>query len=116
MRTNPEPPPYKTRKGRPKGTPNKATVNAREAIGAFVEGNVGRLNDLLATIEKEEGALATWNCILGLIDFHVPRLARQEIKGDHQFTLVVNTGVNAPVALPVKEALPVIEGEPIDPE
>lgn len=73
---NGNPPPS----GRPKGTPNKATANARQAIGDFVEGNVGRLNGLLDTIEREQGAQAAWDCIVDVLEYHVPKLARTELQ------------------------------------
>lgn len=81
MGNNPTPPPYETRKGRPAGSPNKSTVNAREAIASFVEGNVGRLNGLLDTIEAEDGAQAAWDCIVDVLEYHVPKLARTELTG-----------------------------------
>jgi len=65
--------------GRPKGTPNKATMKAREAIACFVEGNVERLNGLLDQIEQKDGPQAAWDCIVDVLEYHVPKLARTEI-------------------------------------
>lgn len=70
-------------KGRVKGVPNKATANARAAIGAFVDDNSGRLQRLLNKIEKKHGPLAAWNCITDLIEYHVPKLARTEHTGEN---------------------------------
>lgn len=66
--------------GRPKGTPNKATGRAREAIASFVEGNVGRLNKLLDQIEQADGPQAAWDCIVDVLEYHVPKLARTEVQ------------------------------------
>lgn len=81
--------------GRPKGIANKATQDARAAIATFVEGNVDRLNRLLEAIEKgtpdpkdpdkwlnvpnPQGA---FNCLMSVVEYHVPKLARTEHTGD----------------------------------
>lgn len=69
-------------KGRVKGVPNKSTANARAAIGAFVDKNAQRLQRLLDEIEADEGAQAAWNCIMDLIEYHVPKLGRTEHVGE----------------------------------
>mgnify|MGYP003475770693 CR=1 FL=1 len=68
--------------GRPAGSPNKATTNAREAIAAFVEGNVGRLNGLLDRI-AEDNPKAAFDCIMGICEYHIPKLARTEHTGEN---------------------------------
>ena len=67
--------------GRPKGLPNKATANAREAIAAFVEQQTPRLAHLLERIEAEEGPMAAFKCIQDMVEYHVPKLARTEVTG-----------------------------------
>ena len=67
--------------GRPKGLPNKATANAREAIAAFVEQQTPRLSRLLERIEAEEGPLAAFRCIQDMVEYHVPKLQRTEVTG-----------------------------------
>lgn len=67
--------------GRPKGLPNKATVNAREAIAAFVEQQTPRLGHLLERIEAEDGPAAAFRCIQDLLEYHVPKLQRTELTG-----------------------------------
>lgn len=67
--------------GRTKGTPNKATTLAREAITLFIDGNSARLEDWLLKIEKKHGALAAFNCFVDLAEFAVPKLARTEHTG-----------------------------------
>jgi len=64
--------------GRIKGVPNKATLNARRAIAAFVKNNEPRLNRLLDEIEKREGAKAAWECMMRLIAHHMPRVRQSE--------------------------------------
>ena len=44
--------------GRPAGIPNKATMNAREAIAAFVDGNAPRLTEWLEQIAAKDGPKA----------------------------------------------------------
>jgi hypothetical protein len=74
--------------GRPKGTPNKATANAREAIARFVDGNAPKLQEWLEQIAATEGPLKAFQCFTDVIEYHVPKLARHEgagEKGEHIF-------------------------------
>jgi hypothetical protein len=64
--------------GREKGTPNRATKNAREAIARFVDGNAHRLQGWLDEIAAEEGAKAAIECFGTFMEYHVPKLARTE--------------------------------------
>lgn len=84
--------------GRPRGTPNKATTQAREAIAAFVEGNVDRLNSWLDAI-ADDSPKDAFNAFMSVIEYHIPKLARTEHTGkdggtiDQKWTVTV---VNAP--------------------
>ena len=86
--------------GRPKGLPNKATQDARAAIGMFVEGNAHRLqgwldqiaegiqdpadsNKYLVTPNPEKA----FNLFNNVIEFHVPKLARSEVTHSGTLTL-----------------------------
>lgn len=69
------------RGGRQKGTPNRATASAREAIAAFVDGNSGRLQEWLDQIAEQEGPKAAFQCFAAIIEHHVPKLARTEVTG-----------------------------------
>jgi hypothetical protein len=69
-------------KGRPRGAPNKATANAREAIGRFVDGNAERLQGWLDEIAATEGAKEAYRCFMDVIEYHVPKLARTEHTGE----------------------------------
>jgi hypothetical protein len=67
--------------GRAAGVPNKSTANAREAIAAFVDGNTPRLQAWLDAIEATDGPKAAWQCVMDLVEYHVPKLARTEVTG-----------------------------------
>lgn len=66
---------------RPKGSPNKATVAAREAIARFVDGNADRLQGWLDRI-AEDDPKAAYQCFMDVVEYHVPKLARTEVVGD----------------------------------
>ena len=82
--------------GRPKGLPNKATQAAREAIAAFVDGNANRLQGWLDQIAEEKGPQAAFDCFSTLLEYHVPKLARQEITGQDNGPVKVQIGWMAP--------------------
>jgi len=65
--------------GRPKGKPNKATTEAREAIARFVDGNADRLQGWLDQIALESPEKA-FNAVKDLLEYHVPKLARTELQ------------------------------------
>lgn len=66
--------------GRPKGTANKATTNAREAIAQFVDGNAHRLVEWLDRIALDSPKDA-FNCFQSVVEYHIPKLARTEHTG-----------------------------------
>lgn len=68
-------------KGRKAGVPNKATAHAREAIARFVDDNAPRLQAWLDEIAKKDGPKAAFACVLDLLEFHIPKLARTELTG-----------------------------------
>lgn len=74
--------------GSRKGRPNKSTAAAREAIARFVDGNAERLNDWLDQIERQDGPKAAFQCFQSLIEYHVPKLGRQELTGANGADLV----------------------------
>jgi hypothetical protein len=67
--------------GRRKGTSNKATKTAKEAIALFIDGNVKSLQGWLDQIAVTEGPKAAFLCFTDLLEFHVPKLARTEHAG-----------------------------------
>jgi len=66
--------------GRKKGVPNKATVEAREAIAKFVDGNATRLQKWLDQI-AEEDPKAAFDRFMSVVEYHIPKLARTEHTG-----------------------------------
>lgn len=81
---------------RPRGTPNKATQAAREAIAAFVDGNAGKLQGWLDQVAKGvpkpdapgEFVVApnpskAFELFQSVIEYHVPKLARTEVTGEN---------------------------------
>jgi len=75
------PPPPNAGKGRRKGSLNRATSNAREAIARFVDGNIDRLEDWLDEIAEKDGAKDAFRCFMDVVEYHVPKLQRTEVTG-----------------------------------
>jgi hypothetical protein len=92
-------------KGRPKGSPNKSTAMAREAIAQFVDGNAHKMEEWLQSVaygiqatDKEgnpkyssEGNPVyvvtpnpekAFGMLQAVMEYHVPKLARTEVVGD----------------------------------
>ena len=67
--------------GRRKGTPNKATVEARTAISLFVDSNAHKLQEWLdaVAIDNPEKAFTLFQSV---IEYHVPKISRTEITGE----------------------------------
>jgi hypothetical protein len=76
--------------------PNKSTQAAREAIARFVDGNADRLQGWLDQIAEEKGPQAAFDCFSTLLEYHVPKLARQEITGQDNGPVKVQIGWMAP--------------------
>lgn len=72
---------------RPKGSLNKSTGLAREAIARFVDGNAGRLAGWLDQI-AEDDPKAAFQCFMDVVEYHVPKLARTELTGTDGADLV----------------------------
>jgi hypothetical protein len=80
--------------GRPAGSPNKSTSVAREAIARFVDGNTdkmqGWLEQVATGIQDEETGKwlvppnpeKAFAMLQSVVEYHVPKLARQELVGD----------------------------------
>ena len=78
-RIPPKPPKGVRWGGRQKGVTNKATATAREAIAQFVEGNADRLAGWLDRI-AEESPKDAFNAFMGVVEYHIPKLNRSEMK------------------------------------
>ena len=74
-------------KGKPKGAVNKSTDLARTAIAKFVDDNSDKFELWLDEIYKEHGAKEAFACVKDLIEYHVPKLSRQELKHEGEVTL-----------------------------
>jgi hypothetical protein len=96
--------------GRPAGSPNKATAEARQAIAAFVDGNAHRLTGWLdqvaAGVKAEDpetgeekyivppNPAKAFDMFQSVVEYHIPKLARQEHVGNDDKPLVIEHNVN----------------------
>jgi hypothetical protein len=78
--------------GRPKGVPNRVTMQAREAIAQFVDGNAHRLQEWLNKVAdgvQDAGGNyvvkpdpdRAFTLFQSVVEYHVPKLARTEVTG-----------------------------------
>lgn len=76
-----------------KGSPNKATAQAREAIALFVDGNAHRLTGWLDKIALENPKQA-FDSFMAVVEYHVPKLARVELgnKEGESFRVTLDSG------------------------
>ena len=81
--------------GRPSGTPNKATTEARQAIASFVDGNAHRLTEWLDQVANGDpesdikpNPAKAFELFQSVVEYHVPKLARSEIVGDKENPLM----------------------------
>ena len=97
--------------GRPAGSPNKVTADARQAIASFVDGNAYRLTEWLDqvanglkviemdgddAVEKyivPPNPAKAFDMFQSVVEYHVPKLARMEISGDDDKPLVIENNV-----------------------
>ena len=100
--------------GRQAGTPNKATAEARQAIAAFVDGNAHRLTGWLDQVAEgvkvevlnDKGQpvgheyvvppnpAKAFDMFQSVVEYHIPKLARQEHVGNDDKPLVIEHNVN----------------------
>jgi hypothetical protein len=91
--------------GRVAGTPNKATNEARQAIASFVDGNAHRLTGWLDKVaegvQDADGAYVVppnpakaFDMFQSVVEYHIPKLARQEHVGNDDKPLVIEHNVN----------------------
>jgi len=98
--------PVKKSSGRPAGSPNKATSDARQAIASFVDGNAHRLTGWLDKVAdgvknyENDGYIVppnpakAFDMFQSIVEYHIPKLARQEHVGDDSKPLVIEHNVN----------------------
>lgn len=99
--------------GRQAGTPNKATNEARQAIGAFVDGNAHRLTEWLDRVadgvkgtqlskDGEEvevyvvppNPAKAFDMFQSVVEYHVPKLGRMEVLGNDEKPVVIEHNLN----------------------
>ena len=100
--------------GRPLGSPNKATTDARQAIASFVDGNAHRLTEWLdkvadgvkvIEVDAESGEpteryvvapnpAKAFDLFQSVVEYHIPKLARMEVAGDDNKPIVIEHNVN----------------------
>ena len=75
--------------GRPAGSPNKATTQAREAIALFVDENAHRLTEWLDQVahgipsqDVKPNPAKAFELFQSVVEYHIPKLARTEMVGD----------------------------------
>jgi hypothetical protein len=98
--------PVKKGGGRPAGSPNKATSDARQAIASFVDGNAHRLTGWLDKVAdgvknyENDGYIVppnpakAFDMFQSIVEYHIPKLARQEHVGDYGKPMVIEHNVN----------------------
>jgi hypothetical protein len=98
--------------GRPAGSPNKATSDARQAIASFVDGNAYRLTEWLdqvangikviemdgdQPIEKymvPPNPAKAFDMFQSVVEYHIPKLARLEHSGSDTNPVVIEHNVS----------------------
>jgi hypothetical protein len=98
--------PVKKGGGRPAGSPNKATSDARQAIALFVDMNAHRLTGWLDKVadgvKNYEGdayivapnPAKAFDMFQSVVEYHIPKLARTELTGNDNQPLVIEHNVN----------------------
>lgn len=66
-------------KGRKPGVPNKATADVRAVVALIAQRNVGRVEAWLNEIEDPAKRVRLF---IDLIEYHIPKLSRQEHTGE----------------------------------
>lgn len=64
--------------GRPKGVPNKATTEVKEALADFIRRNSQNIDQWAKEIYEKKGAEGSMDTFLALLEYVQPKLARQE--------------------------------------
>lgn len=92
-KVNPKAPVAPPPRGRPPGSLNKTNEAIRHCIQLVLEKQVDKLNNYIDRVGEKNPADAV-RCVLGLLDFTLPRLSRQVIAGDAAAPVAVAHGVD----------------------
>jgi hypothetical protein len=65
--------------GRPSGTPNKVTIEVKQAIAAFTSNNSEKLDKWLNEVDDPAKRLDLY---FKALEYTMPKLARTEVSGD----------------------------------
>ena len=87
--------------GRVAGSPNKATLEARQAIALFVDSNAHRLTEWLDAVaegdpvsEVKPNPAKAFELFQSVIEYHVPKLNRTEHTGEGGGAVKVEGNLN----------------------
>jgi hypothetical protein len=91
--------------GRPAGSPNKATAEARQAIALFVDQNAHRLTGWLDEVSRglmdsdgnyiiQPNPAKAFDMFQSVVEYHIPKLARQEHVGNDDKPMVIEVNHN----------------------
>ena len=79
--------------GRQKGTANKATARLREAFPDLLEGNIGRLQELLDNVAEKNPQKAL-ELLLKLSEFVLPKLRAIEVNNESEEAMHTSLNIN----------------------
>jgi len=79
--------------GRQRGTANKATARLREAFTDLLEGNMGRLQELLDKVAEKNPQKAL-ELLLKLSEFAIPKLRAIEVNNESEEALYTSLDIN----------------------
>ena len=60
----------------------KVTLKGREALASVIDANAARLQGWMDAIEQQEGPAAAFRAYASIIEFGVPKIARNELASD----------------------------------
>lgn len=67
--------------GRPKGTPNRATAEVRQAIASLMQETAPKMAGWLERVAETDPAKAM-DLALKAAEYHIPKLSRAEVTGE----------------------------------
>ena len=89
--------------GRQAGTPNRTTRRAREVVVEVIENNAERIQGWLDQISKTDGPREALRAYTALLEFAIPKMARNEL-GDNGPTQLIVSWQGSAMPQPPQEA------------